>query len=162
MGVTKHFIDVVIKDGQDWRFTGIYGERSREQKDLTCNALRSLHANMSLPWLVLGEFNEILFNFEKEGERPFSDAMGDCGLSDLGYEEDMFTWQRGKIRERLDRGVANTAWNSLFPNAKLTNSEMTKSDHRPLVVETEPGAEPYQRGQGKKFEARWLKEETVQ
>lgn len=92
---------------------------------------------MSLPWIVLGDFNEILYNFEKEGGRPrsqsqlqaFHDALSECGLSDMGYEGDMFTWQRGKIRERLDRGVTNVAWNSVHPNAKLTNCEMRKSDH---------------------------------
>lgn len=76
----------------------------------------------------------------------------------------MFTWQRGKIRERLNRGVANAAWHNLFPDARLMNSEITKSYHRPLEVVTDTtsdirscrGAAP------KKFEVRWLKEETVE
>jgi endonuclease/exonuclease/phosphatase family metal-dependent hydrolase len=104
-----------------------------------------LHGQMSLPWLVLGDFNEILFNYEKEGGRPrslqamqaFHVALTDCELEDMGYIGDIFTWRRGNLRERLDRGAVNQAWNNLFPNASLINSETTRSDHRPLLVDTE-------------------------
>lgn len=62
----------------------------------------------------------------------------------------------------MDRGVANTHWNILFLEAHLTNGEMVKSDHRPLIVDT------YSRGHSshtegpRRFEARWFKEETVE
>jgi hypothetical protein len=57
----------------------------------------------------------------------------DCGIEDVGYAGDLFTWQRGKIRECLDHGVANAQWNSMFPNARLVNGEMVKFDHRHLL-----------------------------
>jgi len=74
----------------------------------------------------------------------------------------MFTWQRGKIRERLDRGVSNAAWNMLFPNAKLTHEGMVKSDHRPILLDTEGLEDDGVKHSTKRFEARWLKEETVE
>lgn len=82
----------------------------------------------------------------------------------MGFSGDIFTWQRGKIRERLDRGVSNAPWNELFPNARLVNGEMTKSDHRPLIVDTESQPVQVDRSQqgGRRLEARWLKEETVE
>jgi hypothetical protein len=40
--------------------------------------------------------------------------------------------ERGKIREWLDRGVANAQWRNLFPNAVLVNEEILKSDHQPM------------------------------
>jgi hypothetical protein len=57
-------------------------------------------------------FNEILYHYEKEGGRArqlqaFHDALDDCALVDMGFTGDMFTWQRGKIREQLDRSIAN-------------------------------------------------------
>jgi len=82
----------------------------------------------------------------------------------MGYVGDIFTWQRGRIRERLDRGVSNAQWSGLFPTARLENGGMLKSDHRPLIVETEVQADhvvSMQQGP-KRFEARWLKEKTVE
>ena len=96
--------------------------------------------------------------------QAFSDALVDCNLFDMGYEGDMFTWQRGKIRERLDRGVSNASWNDLFPKARLKNGEMTKSDHLLLIVDMKVQNSHDSSGPNatKKFEARWLKEETVE
>ena len=56
---------------------------------------------------------------------------------DIGYTGDIFTRQRGEIRERLDRGVTNREWNIMFPNARLVNGEMVKSDHCPLILNTD-------------------------
>ena len=128
-----------------------------------------MHGRISQPWLVLGDFNEILYNTEKEGGVPrpqrymqaFHDALSDCGLGDMGYEGDRFTWQRGRVRERLDRGVANGSRNQLFPSSRLINAEMTKSDHRPIVVDTEGVDVPHVGERKKQFEARWLSEATV-
>ena len=65
--------------------------------------------------LLMGDFNEILYNSEKEGGRPrtqrqleaFHDVLAECELNDMRFTGDMYTWQRGQIRERLDRAVAN-------------------------------------------------------
>ena len=107
---------MVIRGDEEWRLTRIYGEPRWEHKNLTWEGLRSLHGSLSLPWLALGDFNEILFHHEKEGGRvrsqsqlqAFQTTLMDCELADIGYLGDVFTWQRGRIRERLDRGVANT------------------------------------------------------
>jgi len=113
----------------------------------------------------------ILYHHEKEGGRVRSqaqlqashDVLMDCELADIGFLGDVFTWQRGKIRERLDRGVANTQWNILFLEAQLINGEMVKSDHRPLIINTEGSCgQHHQREEQRKIEARWLKEETIE
>jgi hypothetical protein len=169
--VTKNFIDVIIEDEIDWRFTGVYGEPSWNQKHITWDALRDLHGQFQLPWLALGDFNEILFNHEKEGGRSrtqqamqlFHDALRDCDLEDMGYVGDLFTWRRGSIRERLDRGVVNNSWNELFPNASLINSEATRSDYRPVLVDTEFLSSSHAiTERPKRFEARWLHEDAVE
>jgi hypothetical protein len=105
------------------------------------------------PWTVSleqrpdlkGDFNEILFGYEKEGDniRPqrcmqaFRDVLEECGLQDLGYCGDIFTWRRGKIRERLDRAVSNKKWVDLLPLFGVVNEDFGKSDHRPITVDTE-------------------------
>ena len=95
--------------------------------------------------------------------QAFQDTLMECEQADIGFSGDIFTWQRGRIRERLDRGVANTQWNILFPDAQLTNGEMVKSDHRPLIVDTDsPRGHSLHKEGPRRFEARWLKEETVE
>jgi len=162
---------VVIRGNEEWKLTGIYGEPNWDKKQLTWETLPSLHGNSSLPWLAIGDFNEFLFHHEKEGGRArsqaqlqaFQNTLMDCDLADIGYVGDVFTWQRERIRERLDRGVANIQWNTLFPEAQLTNGEMVKSDHRPLIVDTDGSRVQVTHKEGpRRFEARWLKEETVE
>jgi hypothetical protein len=81
----------------------------------------------------------------------------------MGYVGDLFTWRRGKIRERLDRGVVNEQWNDVFPFAKLVNSETTRSDHRPLLVDTEYLSKSHAMTDNpRRFEARWLMEDEVE
>jgi hypothetical protein len=171
-GVTENYIDVLVQGEVEWRLTGVYGEPKWEEKKKTWMVMRGLKGVTDKPWIALGDFNEILYSHEKEGgrERPqrfmqaFHDALIDCELSDMGFTGDKFTWQRGKVRERLDRGVTNTQWNILFPGAGLENGEKLKSDHRPLIVDTEASGCLYRGAvvKQKRFEARWLKEETVQ
>ena len=58
----------------------------------------------------------------------------------------------------------NARWNMMFPGAGLVNGEMRKSDHRPLIVDTEASAALNSDVvlRPRRFEVRWLKEETVQ
>lgn len=54
---------------------------------------------------MCGDFNEILYAFEKNGELPrderrmedFQDALVDCGLYDMGFSVPWFTWERGNL-----------------------------------------------------------------
>jgi hypothetical protein len=81
----------------------------------------------------------------------------DCGLEDLSFSGDAFTWKRGRIRERLDRGVANGGWSVMHPEASVQHLDYIKSDHRPIPVNTEANIQ--QRSSKKKrFEAKWMQE----
>uniref|UniRef100_A0A8R7VD44 Endonuclease/exonuclease/phosphatase family protein n=1 Tax=Triticum urartu TaxID=4572 RepID=A0A8R7VD44_TRIUA len=66
---TKDLIDVFIGSGADnfWRFTGVYGEPKWADKHLTWQCLRELKAVCDMPWVVIGDMNDIMFSFEKEG-----------------------------------------------------------------------------------------------
>jgi hypothetical protein len=91
--------------------------------------------------------------------QAFRDALQDCSLEDLGYSGDCYTWRRGRIRQRLDRAVANGAWITMHPGAILQNLEFIKSDHRPILLDTDykefyPPVNPGP----KRFEAKWIQE----
>ncbi|KAK3205321.1 hypothetical protein Dsin_019367 [Dipteronia sinensis] len=70
--------------------------------------------------LCLGDFNEILCDYEKHGHLPrsrqlmedFRRVLDSCGLEDMGYHGAQFIWCNKRdrddmIRERLERGVCN-------------------------------------------------------
>lgn len=165
----SNYIDVRIFDAEkEWRLIGFYGEFAWQQKYLTWQRLRGLNAQHNLPWLVLGDFNEILSNDEKEGgnQRPlryiqaFQQALNDCSLDDLGYVGDKFTWQRGRIRERLDRGVVNDSWRQLYPDAAIIHMGYSDSDHRPILLDTEYHVVRPEVTRQKRFEAGWIEEKT--
>ena len=52
-------VDVLEVNGRKWRFTGIYGESKSGEKENTWKLLRTLHRQNDLPWLCVGDFNEI-------------------------------------------------------------------------------------------------------
>jgi hypothetical protein len=92
----------------------------------------------------------------------FRDALNVCNLEDMGDNGDIFTWRRGRIRERLDRAVCNNRWGDMFPMAGALNENFSKSDHRPIIVNCqfyENVEERAARGR-KMFEVKWLLEEN--
>lgn len=95
--------------------------------------LRRIVASRSepeLPWLVGGDFNEILQDSEKQGGlmRPmaqmglFREALFDCNLHEIAHPDVSFTWlnkrEEGEIFERLDRFLGDPQWQNTFPQAK--------------------------------------------
>ena len=90
MDTQRNFIDVAVCHTHDvpWRFTGFYGEPKWEDKYKSWECLHSLNQSTNLPWVVIGDFNEILYSHEKEEGAPrplrmmqsFHDALADCGL----------------------------------------------------------------------------------
>lgn len=125
-------IDCIIQNGSLlWRFTGFYGNPVISLRYSSWQLLRriaSIHELKHLPWVVGGDFNDILYDSEKMGgvTRPFAqlqdfaDAIADCGLQDLSALGNLFTWcnrRQGEDRifARLDRFLCNFDWNVMFP-----------------------------------------------
>ncbi|KAI8019907.1 hypothetical protein LOK49_LG04G00432 [Camellia lanceoleosa] len=70
----------------------------------------------------------------------FRNVIADTHLADLGFVGPIFTWSNNRggnalVRERLDRGFANDAWQLLFPHAKVYPMACTTSDHLPICVD---------------------------
>lgn len=93
---SHNYIDVeigVVGSQEHWRFTGLYGFASNGDRMRTWSLIRSLAAQSSLPWVVAGDFNEILSNSEKSGGplrgaipmMNFRRAIVDCNLKIWGF-----------------------------------------------------------------------------
>ena len=107
--------------------------------------MRQLHASHSLPWFLIGDFNENLHGDEYwgSGSRPFNQiveftrVVDDCSLIDLGYRGPKFTWCNRRchlVYARLDQGLHNLEWVQLFPQSKLSHVLFGFLDRMALLV----------------------------
>lgn len=171
----SHRIDCMVHngDGSIWKLTGIYGWPENAQKSQTWGLIRSLGSNTSIPWLLGGDFNEVLRETEKRGGSScdfnnicaFRDCLDAHGLSEVDGTGNSFTWRNnrviGFIEENLDRFVANDEWRALFPMASAENITWDGSDHIPIMVhfrgfdEIEDN-DVAEQAKPCRFEARWL------
>ncbi|MBA0576974.1 hypothetical protein Golob_023989 [Gossypium lobatum] len=72
---------------------GFYGAPEEKHREALWNMMQHLNDYPNVPQLMIGDFNEISYSSEKNGElvrserqmRGFRDALVDCSLTDLGY-----------------------------------------------------------------------------
>lgn len=125
-----------------WRATSFYGQPETSKKNMLWQLLEALHAQRDMPWVVFSDFNEILHSGEKlEGAdkeakqmEAFSECLERCGLIDMGFFGQKYTWFNGRHDEqrtklRLDRVVVNREWLENFTDAKLFLVSMPISNH---------------------------------
>ncbi|XP_074297258.1 uncharacterized protein LOC141627963 [Silene latifolia] len=130
----------------EWRITGFYGWPAMADRYLSWELLRLLARQSTLPWVCLGDFNEILFSTEmKSGSRRqrqmnnFGAAVDECGLRDVPWEGYNFSYDNGQAGEAnrqcmLDRAMCTGSWSDLFPYAKLLYRNRESSDHAPIKL----------------------------
>lgn len=90
---------VVSPDGLSWRFTGFYDNPLTGERRFSWDLLRKLRKVRSGPWLVGGDFNEVIAILEKIGGQNrnnsavlnFCLALDKCELSELGFTGPMIT-----------------------------------------------------------------------
>ena len=124
-----------------------YGQPDASKREETWRILERLGTSNSLPWLCIGDNNEILSDAEKLGGNPrapkqmerFPDAMNRCRFRDLGYVGPQFSWNKTFANGdswwvRLDRTLATPVWYSCFANMKLCHLSTTTSDHCMLAL----------------------------
>ncbi|XP_021755513.1 uncharacterized protein LOC110720784 [Chenopodium quinoa] len=114
---SKHYYaaDILNEAGMAcWRAIGVYGWSEAENKHKTWDMMRTLKNSCSIPCIMFRDFNEIMSIEEKEGGvvrresvmDAFRDVIDECGLHDLGFKGNKFTWQRDRtpettVRERV-------------------------------------------------------------
>nr|POE57175.1 uncharacterized protein CFP56_01831 [Quercus suber] len=168
-------IDVLVYDekGQNpWRATGFYGHPDARKRNISWSLLETLKKQCDMPWVVFGDFNEIIHPDEKLGwadrdadqMRGFRDCLNVCGLHDLGFVGSRYTWCNGRIGDqrtliRLDRVVANEGWLANFPEAQVHHISMAASDHCLLALFVRKKAPPKKVRKRFFFEAMWIRDD---
>ncbi|XP_019190157.1 PREDICTED: uncharacterized protein LOC109184594 [Ipomoea nil] len=97
-------IEVSVHGFSKWCMTGFYGLPQRTRRNESWEMLRSLAPRSNLPWVVIGDFNDLLYQHEKRRGNPhpdsllrgFGETIEDRGLSQMAMQGYPFTWERGK------------------------------------------------------------------
>lgn len=175
---SKGHIDCIPHFNQNiWRFTVFYGNPLVAWRNYSWDLLRRISTIpelMGLPWLVGGDFNAIMFVHEKKRGSScihsqmsgFRKVMEDCGLNDLMFVGDKFTWFNKRqdnelIFARLDRFLCTRDWHHLYPTAKVRILDLYGSDYRPIFIKLCPTvcATDRKSSQIFYFENKWILED---
>ncbi|XP_062118934.1 uncharacterized protein LOC133832635 [Humulus lupulus] len=128
--------------------TFVYGFNDEEGRKSLRKGLQEM-ARLD-PWVVLGDFNDILHRDERIGDRArhnlnneFLNCISSCQLDDVKYSGNFYTWsnkQQGtdKIYSKIDRVMVNQAWMDKFPNAEAIFHNEGLFDHTPAVLTVHP------------------------
>ncbi|KAJ1385345.1 Endonuclease/exonuclease/phosphatase superfamily [Sesbania bispinosa] len=151
-------------NGKIWCLTIVYASPNDQIRHDLSEELSSFASNLSDPWCVMGDFNSILFEFEKVGGpgpnkramNAFASCLESCNLMEIQSKGPFLTWHRGNVRERLDRVVCTADWRMVFNQASVINLALPTSDHCGIWLNLDPV--PYQLRANKpfKFLAFWL------
>ncbi|KAH7851099.1 hypothetical protein Vadar_007269 [Vaccinium darrowii] len=170
---SKNLIHSIVKDKSSsscWATTFVYGSPLRSGRDMVWEDMKDIGRYENLPWLSIGDFNEVLSLEDKLGGNcpsqrrlaSFHDMLNYCGLLDLDYKGPKFTWRNNRsgpdcIMERIDMAFANSRWRELFDQALVLVDTAIGSDHNPLILNTQAPLNIV--GKSFKFESLWTTED---
>lgn len=110
------------------------------------------------PWLVLGDFNQVLHPSEHsravsrkvdKRTRAFRQCLLEVDLSDLNFRGNTFTWwNKNKTRpvaKKLDGILVNDLWIDSFPLAVASFGSPDFSDHASLTVVLNPQSQKHRK-----------------
>lgn len=149
--VNKQFIHVKAsnKGGLELHVTAVYGSSDRVKRRELWESLIEISASMTTPWVVAGDFNEILRIDERMGNKAnvrwarveeFGNAINKSNLIELQTQGNSISWNNGVIGEgriysKLDRGFVNKEWVQIWPHVRLEYHPSGTSDHDCLILE---------------------------
>ncbi|XP_074297213.1 uncharacterized protein LOC141627914 [Silene latifolia] len=125
--------------------TYVYGLNKLEHRVPLWNAL--IRLNMTAPWIVLEDFNRVMFSNERIGRivrdaemLPFQHTAQLCDLQDIKAFGAFFTWTNkhpSSTRDfsRIDRVLLNDAWLTLRPDYYAHYLPEGDFDHCPCIIE---------------------------
>ncbi|XP_072054898.1 uncharacterized protein [Arachis hypogaea] len=153
--IVKHdrfFVYFSIEDpqaGLKWEIVGVHLHTDETNRGFQFAKLLQILEGGSETLAIIGDFNAIKNQEEKEGERQksstsiqqFRDFINERRLVDIGYEGDKYTWSNrqfgeNRIKDRLDRALVTNEWKGEFPATTLAHLSDSGSDHKVILLNT--------------------------
>ncbi|KAF8379889.1 hypothetical protein HHK36_027354 [Tetracentron sinense] len=153
---SRNIIHLQVKEKvrfEAWFLSLVYGLPKMSDRQHFWEGLAHSHPKGSLQ-LWLGDFNEILYSYEKVSGiqktlaqlEAFASFVWAHGLVDLGFKGNPYSWTnkregRENIREKLDRVLCLVTWHFRFTTASVSQKPIFALDHSPLIVTLHPAQE---------------------
>ncbi|KAL9230664.1 hypothetical protein vseg_005987 [Gypsophila vaccaria] len=124
--------------------TVVYGFNTLVERGPLWAGLRAM--SLDNPWLVVGDFNNILYPTERLGApvhlfelMSFQQCVLDCNLKDMKAIGRFFTWtnkQEGlaKVMTKIDRALINDDWLEVFESSYAEFLAEGTFDHSPCLI----------------------------
>ncbi|MQM17125.1 hypothetical protein Taro_050093 [Colocasia esculenta] len=139
-----------ISSGKMIHLSAIFGSNLAYERQTLWRDILLLSISITLPWLIVGDFNSVRYPQEKIGGRvltpsvlhDFNTCIDSSSLLDLKSVGNTFSWCNHsmgarKIACRLDRALINHLWMDMFPDSYVHYGDQFLSDHAQLTVFTE-------------------------
>jgi exonuclease III len=156
--------EVKTKDNNRWWLMTVYGPQSREDKLSFLTELTERQSLCPGQWMVVGDFNMILFASEKNNENldrfmmaRFRCFVQELELKDLYMHGRLFTWSNERelpTLTRIDRALVSVDWDLQNPDSLLQALSSSASDHALLHLSLNAAFRPKRWFH---FEMFWLK-----
>lgn len=149
LSLTEQEIHAIISSTSkpSWLLSTVYGSPRFTERRLLWDNLKSVAGFHSMPWVIAGDFNEVLIGEDKSGGRPislgkdllFQECLDTCKMIDIGFSGPRYTWSNHRplahlVQERIDRVFVNAKWNGLYLKAVVFHLEKTHSDQCPIKL----------------------------
>jgi exonuclease III len=140
--ISAQIIDCRLVD--PWLITGVYGPQGDLEKAMFIRELKGIKQIALEQWLILGDFNLIYKEQDKNNNRlnrrlmsRFRRALNYIEVKEVHLTGRKFTWSNGQripTLTRIDRVFYSPAWEEQFGNTLLQSLSSLISDHCPLLL----------------------------
>ncbi|XP_062100119.1 uncharacterized protein LOC133805997 [Humulus lupulus] len=140
-------LDVTSLAGKEqFLVTYVYEMNDEQGRDILWTDLKDIADKVIGPWLLLGDFNDILSVEERIGgnmrqrcSRAFKTCVDYCKVEDVKSIGSFFIWinKQGldtRVYSKIDRVLANQQWLGKFPTAEVVFMSEGAFDHCPAVL----------------------------
>lgn len=127
--------------------TALYALNEAIDRVCLWQALRRIATSISLPWIVSGDFNTILWQVERlkngsifyNNRNKLQQLVQDTQLRELRFSGYFFTWSNKHTDNtrmvcKLDRALVNDLWMSAFDNSEAVFLNPATSDHSACLI----------------------------
>ncbi|KAG7552176.1 hypothetical protein ISN45_Aa06g027810 [Arabidopsis thaliana x Arabidopsis arenosa] len=118
--------EITLEDGTNFVYTAVYAANEEEDRQILWASLRNLASSFCLssrPWMINGDFNEILHPAETSnpnivsstrGMRLFGECLADLGVFDLPSRGPKFTWTNKRSLDPIVKEVWQSVGGSVL------------------------------------------------